>query len=110
MFFRSIISSVVCALVLMGWGYFYWVVIHPPGGGMLPLPREEGLSMFFLETIPSSGVYVFPSIKGESPKDDGHDMEDYQARHSLGPTGILMFSREGSDPYSYEKLLRGFLQ
>lgn len=104
MLWRWLLGGVLSAVVLMGWGFLYWVVLSAPGEAPARLPQEQQVVAVLRGSVPS-GVYYFPGLQ------EGGDMsgfQDFRQRHALGPTGMLMISQQGSDPMAPRVFATGF--
>lgn len=108
MLLRLLLGALLSAVVLMLWGFVYWVVLAAPGGALRAAPEDAYLGETLRRALPESGTYYFPAPLHAPGADPEAAMEAFRRRNLAGPTGMVMIRREGSDPMSPRILLLGF--
>ena len=107
---RILIGTTLSALVLMAWGFVYWVVLWGPGAQFKALPDEAGMMAEFRGRL-ESGVYQFPFQPGQQAG-HGEAQRLFEERHRQGPLGLLMVVQPGREAMGWWQLtmgLAGFL-
>lgn len=109
MFVRLVFGSLAGAVVLMVWGFFFWVVLLPPGKVILAAPGELALVETLTNALPESGTYFIPQPPYEGPGGGEGEIEEFRARYIAGPIVMLHYNVDGTDPLSLDTYLRGFV-
>jgi hypothetical protein len=107
---RVVVGSVASAIVLMAWGFMFWVVLSAPGGMARAVPDETALMDELRVRLPESDTYFFPlPPEAEPGRDEAPALEAFRQRKTAGPVGIIHFRRTGYDPLSPINYARDFL-
>ena len=110
MFARVVLGSVASAVVLMVWGFLFWVVIAP-GGAMMTTRDETALRNALNANLPASGTYRYPLPVTEGKAgNDAAAFQAFQEKFRAGPIALIHFTREGAEPLAARTLLAGFAQ
>jgi hypothetical protein len=99
---RVILGSVVGAVLMFFWGFFYWGLSSFPYQVMAPAPNQEALAKTINDALPASGVYLLPHPKVGSP-------EQSQALMKAGPLMQINIEKQGVDPMDPSVFGFGFL-
>jgi hypothetical protein len=98
MFLRVVGGAVLAAVVLMAWGFVFWLFL-PFGKAVLQkLPGEEVVVKTLKENIPRTGVYTYPSRENTSSSVEAQDA--IMKQHLAGPIVEIIYRKEGLDPLS----------
>ena len=109
MFFRLLFGSLAGAVILMAWGFLFWVVLIPPGKVVLAAPGELALAETIANALPASGTYFIPQPPQKAQGGGDAEFDEFRARHIAGPIMMLHYNMRGADPLSLGVYLRGFL-
>jgi len=104
------VGALVTSLVLMIWGLVFWNVLTVPEEVVQPLPGGEKLAQTIADSVPASGVYVWPAIDPSAVKDRAEARKQFDSQSRKGPLLHLFYTREGATPHSITTLARGLLQ
>ena len=100
---RWLLPPFAGALALTVWGMLFWGVLYEPLNVFDDLAPGVEQAAAALETAETrTGTYFVPW-----PRNSPEAMQGWLARHRSGPFFKLSYIREGADPQSVPKLLRG---
>lgn len=103
LFARWLIPPLAGALALTVWGMLFWGVLYEPlhlFDDLTPGVDQAAASLEAADT--QTGTYFVPW-----PRNTPEAMNGWLARHRVGPFFKLSYIREGADPQSVPKLMRG---
>ncbi|MDH4247618.1 MAG: hypothetical protein OEW39_07365 [Deltaproteobacteria bacterium] len=106
---RWLAGSALCALVLMIWGYLFWVGSARSSSVFHQIPGSSRLHSVLKEELPNSGGYVFPPLWPETGLMNPRGMEEMRGNSQQGPTGLVLINSQGVDPFSKGNLILHFL-
>jgi hypothetical protein len=110
MFARVVLGSVASAVVLMVWGFLFWVVIAPEGA-MAPARDETALREALSGNLPETGTYRYPlPAAGSGTGNNSAAFQAFREKFRAGPIALIHYTREGAEPLSAGTLLAGFGQ
>jgi hypothetical protein len=93
---RLLIGVLLSAVVLMAWGFVFWMVLPFAPNVMQRLPDDERIARALSEAGTPTGTYFYPYPDREAMS--GKDPEAQQAfirKHSGGPLMQISYRREG---------------
>jgi hypothetical protein len=99
---RAVIAAVLGAVALIVWGMVFWGFLADPLGVFHRLPNDAAVTRTLVEGGATTGTYFMPW-----PRDSAESFERFVAQHRSGPFFRLHYVREGVDPNSAGKLLKG---
>jgi hypothetical protein len=98
MFLRVVIGAFLAALVLMAWGFVFWMFL-PFGKAVLQrLPGEEAVLKTLRENIPATGIYIYPSMEEAGGSKEAQ--ETMMQKQVAGPLVEIIYRKDGLDPLS----------
>jgi len=103
LFARWVLPPLAGALAITVWGMLFWGVLYEPFrvfDDLTPGVEQAAAALDAADT--QTGTYFVPW-----PRNSPEVMEGWLAKHRSGPFFKLSYSREGADPQSVPKLLRG---
>lgn len=109
MLLRISLAALLSAVVLMLWGYVFWIGLGVPHAVLHPLPAAEQLAPALKAKIPAPGVYFWPAPPTEEVLKDPKRLATYVAEHRRGPIVHLFFRPEGTNPMGFTTYARGLL-
>jgi hypothetical protein len=110
MFLRVLLGALLAAVVLFVWGAVFWMALPFASAVMHPLPNGDALVRTLKESLPRSGVYLFPwpDETNTAAADPATGECDFVKKHREGPLVQLTYRTDGLDPMSAQTLLIGF--
>jgi hypothetical protein len=102
---RVLAVTVATTVVLVLWGMLFWALIAPRIGVFHQLPNDEDITALLVRADVQTGTYFMPW-----PRDTPETFERFVAQHRSGPFYRLSYVRQGVDPNSASKILKGTLQ
>jgi lipopolysaccharide export LptBFGC system permease protein LptF len=109
MILRIGLGALLSAVVLMLWGYLFWIVLGVPQGVLRPLPAGDPLTNALKAKGMTTGAYVYPARPSEEALKDRSRWNAYVEQSRRGPLVQLFYAREGADPISTTLAARGLL-
>ncbi|MEM9292680.1 MAG: hypothetical protein AAGD01_13440 [Acidobacteriota bacterium] len=101
---RTIIGSLLAALVVFTWGFVFWNVLPPAWSVRAPVEQADQLSAELQKHLPSSGTYALPH-----PATFGGDTAAAGEAYLQGPIATIQYHAEGAPVVSGGKLGSGFV-
>ncbi|MDH3215313.1 MAG: hypothetical protein OEN01_03360 [Candidatus Krumholzibacteria bacterium] len=102
---RTLLASVVGAVVLMAWGFVFWTMT-PLGQNLIhTIDTEDAVIEVLDQNISESGVYFVPSTGMR----DKSGQEAFVEKHRRGPLARISFRKEGADAQSPVVFIKGFV-
>ena len=104
---RLVLAVLAGTMVMFVWGAVSHLVLFK-GTGFSRLPNEDRVRAELRRSIPSDGLYFFPSpdLSGRATP---AETASWEAKFKAGPTGMIIYHPSGSAPISGEKLFIQFL-
>ena len=96
------VATILGALVLLVWGMLFWGVLYEPAAVFKPDVVDEEIVHALEQSGIATGTYFHPW-----PRNTPEARQSWVTRHAAGPFFRLSYVREGVDPQSPAKLLRG---
>jgi hypothetical protein len=103
---RVFLGALLAAVVLMAWGFGYWVYSPMAGDMLTPTPGGDSVPSALKEKIQDDGIYFYPRPK-HFEGDNAH--EAFQKKHQEGPLLEVVYVREGMDISNPLIYVLGFL-
>lgn len=104
---RLLIGSLIAALVMFGWGFYFWMILADQADLLLPLPNEGAKQSDIVgalnASLEESGVYYYPMAQPEE------DEDAFKERHKEGPLLMIHFHAGGTDPNDWRMYAAGFV-
>jgi hypothetical protein len=94
---RLLLCAVVGGLVMFLWGAFNHMVLPTSDMAMKSLPNEGPVLEAMKASIQEPGFYFFPGMNRNASKEEE---AAWRAKYQAGPTGILVYHPQGSQPLS----------
>lgn len=101
---RILVGGIVGGLVLFFWGAFSHMVLPLGEVGIETIPNEAPLIQAMREALPGSGLYLFPGYD-LSRKLSEAELQTWQEKYKVGPTGFLVYRAKGSEPMGMSKFI-----
>lgn len=98
-------ASLICGFILSLWYAISWTLLpwHSPLT-YKNLPNSEEIIDLVSESVENDGIYAYPG-----PPEEGVDLDKSLENHKKGPIVVLLFHKNGVDPFSPLLFLKGFL-
>jgi hypothetical protein len=101
-----LLAGLLGGLTVFLWGFLSWVVLPWHNATMHAIPNEDAVITAMQQTIPSSGVYLFPAMPMSH---DDPAQKAYADKCAKGPIGMLFYTREGMDAMRASTFIIGYL-
>lgn len=106
---RIAIASIVGAVILFGWGFFYWVILGAPQGVIHPVPNQDAVAEALRVNVRQKGAFWYPA---QPHKPDGspvtpQEFEAFAERHRQGPVYLLFYNPQGFAPMAPQVFIQG---
>jgi hypothetical protein len=109
MFLRINLASLLSAVVLMLWGYLFWVMLGAAEFLLYPIPPSDPLTNALKAKNLTTGVYVWPARPDGETSKDPRRWNAYVEQCRRGPLVHMFYSRQGAEPMSTTLFARGLL-
>jgi hypothetical protein len=109
MLLRISLAALLSAVVLMLWGYVFWIGLGVPGAVLHPLPAADQLAPALKAKIPQAGVYLWPNPPTEHVLEDPKQLAAYASAFRQGPIVHLFYLPDGINPVGITIFARGLL-
>jgi hypothetical protein len=107
---RLVLGSFLGAVVIMMWGFLFWVVSPFSFSFIRTIPNEEIVTQILKDYIPETGVYYFPGMEMENLSQDKESAERiYTEKIQAGPVGQIFIRKEGVIPMNPMTFVYGFV-
>ena len=103
--FRPFLAGIAGMVALVLWGMIFWGWLYEPFGIFHKLPDDTEVVEMLIANDTQTGTYFFPW-----PRNTPDTFASFVQQHQTGPFFQLSYLREGVDPQSPGKILRGVLQ
>ena len=100
---KLIIGAVISAVVMMAWGFVFWVNLPFAARTMSELPAVDQVKPILKENVTANGVYLIPGMQ-PSPDADKETRAGFDALVKEGPVAKVIFKTHGrgmDDPTMY---------
>jgi|SRR5689334_457148 len=104
---KTILGSLIGAVILFVWSFLAWVVLPLHTSTMRAIPNEGVVANVLSQNITQRGVYLFPHSPGMSADKAAQDA--WVERMKRGPNGLVIFDPAGMDPMMPGQMGVGFL-
>lgn len=101
---KTLIGTVVGALVVFIWGFVSWAAVGIWDGQIRPHPTGDAAAARLVDGITEDGAYYLPSkssreaVEAMTPEQAKADMQAWSERHKQGPLVTLLVRKTGMDP------------
>lgn len=106
MFTRILIATVLSSVLLMGWGYVFWMHLPFAGEVIRELPAAEQFVLLVRKKIPESGTYHYPMPPTSTSEEA---INAFAIKHHDGPIMQFHIRKRGLDPMHPAVFSLGFL-
>ncbi len=104
---KIIIGGLVGGIILFVWSFLAWVVLPLHTPSMHKIPNEDAVMSMLKQSLPDKAVYLFPHGPGMTP--DQSAQNAWAEKMKQGPTGMIIFNPNGTDPMMPGQMLVGFV-
>ncbi len=110
---RFIIAIIVSALALFVWGFVSWTVLdwHTATTGRIAAPAQlAATTALKVANVPAGTYFIPPPPDGNGEETDEEKkaaVEEWEAKHTEGPIGFLVYHPEGRPPMATSMFLYG---
>lgn len=101
------VAALVGGLIVFAWGAVAHMATPLGMAGMSFLPDEGATLEGLRVSVPKTGMYIFPT-EGMNSKNEA-EQKAWTERYRRGPSGILLYKAEGSEPLSARYLVVEFI-
>ncbi|MFN8457732.1 MAG: hypothetical protein U0401_24270 [Anaerolineae bacterium] len=101
---RTLLAVIGSTLVLVVWGMIFWGWLYEFFDIFKGLPNDVKVAELLISNETETGVYFFPW-----PRNTPETFANFVQQHKTGPFFQLSYIKEGVDPQSPGKILRGVL-
>ncbi len=101
---KTLIGGIVGGLVVFIWGAISHMVLPIGTAGIQSLPNEDAVIGAMRSSIAQPGMYMFPWLDMKGHPSEA-DQKAWEERLRTGPTGILVYDADGSEPLSARQLV-----
>ena len=102
---RILIAGVLGGAVAFTCGAIEHMVFQWQERTFKPLPNENALMEFLKKEVPDAGIYGFPEMPKDTPKDQVDKVyKELNERYKKGPNGILIIGPTGEDMMGFKQL------
>jgi len=101
---RILIGGIAGGLVMFIWGAISHMALPLGTMGLSTLSNEDAVLGVMKSSIPEPGLYFFPGMD-LSRKATAVEEAAWRAKYVDGPTGLLLYHPQGSQPMSPRQLL-----
>ena len=105
MLWRIPVAAVLSAVLMMMWGFLFWVALAFPADSMPAASDEAALSEALTANLPESGVYFLPN-PFQHDASNAEEKAAFAQRHAAGPVAHIFYQKNGftwEDPSMYGK-------
>jgi len=103
---KAILAGIVGGIILWVWGFLAWAVLPLHKPSMRNISNEDAVIEVLRTNINVKGVYIFPGM----PLDDNQaSMDTYTQKYMRGPTGMIIYDPQGSDPMMLSQFINGLI-
>lgn len=89
---RILTASVLSAVLMFMWGFFFWGLADMGSKLMEPLPAEEDVTAVLRSKRTPTGMYVYP-MPVDPSQEDAH--AEWERKHEEGPILQMAYRAEG---------------
>jgi hypothetical protein len=109
MAFRIFVGSVLASVVLMAWGFVFWMFTTVPQQTLRDLPVEEKLVKTLKEMEIEDGTYFVPFPSRDAITGDVRDTKvKYDESRTTGPIIQINYRQTGESPENPTVYIKGF--
>jgi hypothetical protein len=102
---KLLISAAVGGIVLFIWGWLAWLLpIHT--SSILTINNEDSVITPMQVNMEQRGVYVFPAMPTTA---DQAAKDEWTQKYQEGPTGMIIYNPEGSNPSNAGQMIIGLI-
>lgn len=101
---RVLVAAIIGGLVMLAWGIVAHEWLELGSRGLTVLPKEDSVIAELKSAIPADGLYYFPGLDPSRAESD-EEKRAWDERHRKGPTGLIVFHPQGSEPFSVRRVL-----
>lgn len=104
---HTLLGGLVGGVILFIWSFLAWVILPLHEPTLHSIKNEDAVRTALQSTLDTKAVYVFPH--GPENKTDQAGMTAWEQKMKQGPTGMIIYDPQGSDPMMTNQMLPGFL-
>ncbi len=112
---RIVLAAILGGIALFMWGFVYWTGISQSFSAIRSLDRaSETAIVESLKThMPRDGVYFIPGFPEHDSTISAEEKQrlddDWNVRHEDGPTGMIVYRREGAKAMMTQQFMQGLV-
>jgi hypothetical protein len=109
---RRLIAAVMAAVIVFVWGFVAWTVLPQRWQAVQPMPEDSEVTSVLQDTARKSGVYMLPApphdASNPNAKPSLEAQNAYEERLKKGPSAMVFYRAEGTDPMDMMVYVKGF--
>ncbi len=105
---RVVLGGLLGGVVMFIWGAVSHMLLPTGHMGLKPLPNEDALMDSLKTSIREPGLYMFPGMDMTKTPSDA-EQKAWEAKHALGPTGLVLYDPKGGEAMSPRQLCTEFI-
>jgi hypothetical protein len=104
---KTLIAGLVGGVILFVWSFLAWTVfpLHEPS--LHRMTNEDAVIAALQPQLRDKAVYMFP--KGPGMSADKATMDAWTEKMRRGPTGLIFYDPQGSDPMMASQMVIGLI-
>lgn len=103
---RLVVGALLSGVVLMAWGFVFWMFAPWPKELLRDLPQQDVVVDVLEKADLQTGVYLYPKHGAAG----GAAQDDFTRRRGQGPLLQLFYHRGGAEPMTTRTYLEGYGQ
>ena len=104
---QTLLGGIVGGVILFIWSFLAWVILPLHEPTLHRIKDEDAVRTMLQSTIDTKAVYIVPH--GPDNKSDQAAMSAWEQKMKQGPTGLIIFDPQGSDPMMASQMVSGIL-
>ncbi len=104
---KTLLGGIVGGIILFVWSFLAWTVLPLHTPAMREIQNEDAIISSLKPALPTKGVYMLRHNPGMSADNTARDA--WNERIKQGPTGMIFYDPNGSDPMMIEQMAAGLI-
>ncbi len=101
------IAGLVGGVILFIWSFMAWVILPINEPHLHQIANEDAVISTLQSQLTDHGVYALR--KGPGMSGDKASMDMWQEKMRQGPTGLIIYNPQGTDPMMSSQMIIGFI-